>query len=209
MKFGLTIFPTDYSIAPAELGRAAEDAGFEALFFAEHTHIPTSRETPYSGGGELPKQYWHTLRPVRGARERRRRRRERLRLGTGICLIVERDPITTAKEVASLDHVSGGRFEFGVGAGWNHEEMRNHGTDPRRRFSVMRERVLADEGDLDAGRGRVPRRVRRLRPDLVVAEAGPEAASAGASSAGSARRCSTACSTTATSGCRTVSSRPS
>jgi probable F420-dependent oxidoreductase len=142
MKFGLTIFPTDYSIAPAELGRAAEDAGFEALFFAEHTHIPTSRETPYSAGGELPKQYWHTLDPF-VALASVAQATERLRLGTGICLIVERDPITTAKEGASLDHVSGGRFEFGVGAGWNHEEMRNHGTDPRRRFSVMRERVLA------------------------------------------------------------------
>jgi probable F420-dependent oxidoreductase len=142
MIFGLTIFPTDYAIAPAELGRAAEDAGFESLFFAEHTHIPASRETPRPGGGELPQQYWHTHDPF-VALSTVAQATERLRLGTGICLIVERDPITTAKAVASLDFLSGGRFEFGIGGGWNREEMRNHGTDPRRRFSIMRERVLA------------------------------------------------------------------
>ena len=142
MRFGLTIFPTDYAIAPAELGRAAEDAGFEALFFAEHTHIPANRDTPRPGGGELPRQYWHTHDPF-VALATVAQATERLRLGTGICLIVERDPIVTAKEVATLDRLSGGRVDFGVGAGWNHEEMRNHGTDPRRRFSIMRERVQA------------------------------------------------------------------
>jgi probable F420-dependent oxidoreductase len=142
MNFGLTFFPTDTSIAPAELGAAAEDAGFEALFFAEHTHIPVERETPYSGGGELPEKYKRTHDPF-VALATVAQATERLRLGTGICLVVERDPIVTAKEVASLDALSGGRFEFGVGGGWNREEMRNHGTDPRRRFSIMRERVLA------------------------------------------------------------------
>jgi probable F420-dependent oxidoreductase len=140
--FGLTIFPTDYAIAPAELGRAAEDAGFESLFFAEHTHIPAARETPRPGGGDLPDQYWHTHDPF-VALATVAQATERLRVGTGICLIVERDPITTAKAVASLDFLSGGRFEFGIGAGWNREEMRNHGTDPSRRFSIMRERVQA------------------------------------------------------------------
>jgi probable F420-dependent oxidoreductase len=142
MRFGLAIFPTDDAIAPAELGRAVEDAGFEALFFAEHTHIPASRETPRPGGGELPPQYWHTHDPF-VALATVAQVTERLRLGTGVCLVVERDPIVTAKAVASLDMLSGGRVEFGVGAGWNREEMRNHGTDPRRRFSIMRERVLA------------------------------------------------------------------
>ena len=142
MIFGLTIFPTDYAIAPAELGRAAEDAGFESLFFAEHTHIPAARETPRPGGGDLPDQYWHTHDPF-VALATVAQATERLRVGTGICLIVERDPITTAKAVASLDFLSGGRFEFGIGAGWNREEMRNHGTDPSRRFSIMRERVQA------------------------------------------------------------------
>jgi probable F420-dependent oxidoreductase len=140
--FGLTIFPTDYSITPAELGVAAEQAGFESLFFAEHTHIPASRDTPRPGGGELPQRYWHTHDPF-VALATVAAVTERLRLGTGVCLIIERDPITTAKEVASLDVLSGGRFEFGIGGGWNREEMRDHGTDPRRRFSIMRERVLA------------------------------------------------------------------
>ena len=142
MIFGLTIFPTDYAIAPAELGRAAEDAGFESLFFAEHTHIPASRDTARPGGGELPELYWHTHDPF-VALATVAQATERLRLGTGVCLVVERDPIVTAKEVATLDRLSGGRVDFGVGAGWNREEMSNHGTDPRRRFSIMRERVQA------------------------------------------------------------------
>jgi probable F420-dependent oxidoreductase len=142
MNFGLTFFPTDTSIAPAELGAAAEDAGLEALFFAEHTHIPASRDTPYAGGAELPEKYRRTHDPF-VALASVAQATETLRLGTGICLVVERDPIVTAKAVASLDVLSGGRFEFGVGGGWNREEMRNHGTDPRRRFSIMRERVLA------------------------------------------------------------------
>jgi probable F420-dependent oxidoreductase len=142
MIFGLTIFPTDYAIAPADLGRAAEDAGFESLFFAEHTHIPAARDSPNPRGGDLPEQYWHTHDPF-VALATVAQATERLRLGTGICLIVERDPIVTAKAVASLDQLSGGRFEFGIGAGWNREEMRNHGTDPKRRFSIMRERVQA------------------------------------------------------------------
>jgi probable F420-dependent oxidoreductase len=140
--FGLTIFPTDYAIAPDELGRAAEDGGFESLFFAEHTHIPASRDTPRPGGGQLPERYWHTHDPF-VALTAVAMVTERLRIGTGVCLVIERDPITTAKAVASLDVISGGRFEFGVGGGWNREEMRDHGTDPRRRFSIMRERVLA------------------------------------------------------------------
>jgi probable F420-dependent oxidoreductase len=142
VDFGLTIFPTDYAIGPAELARAAEEAGFAALLFAEHTHIPVSRDTPPPAGGELPRRYWHTLDPF-VALTAAAAATQRLRIGTGICLVVERDPIVTAKEVASIDFVSGGRFEFGVGAGWNREEMRNHGTDPDRRFSLMRERIEA------------------------------------------------------------------
>jgi probable F420-dependent oxidoreductase len=142
MRFGLMNFPVDDGIEPAELGRAAEDAGFEALLFAEHTHIPASRETPDPRGGDLPRKYWHTHDPF-VALATVAQATSTLRIGTGICLIVERDPITTAKAVASLDQLSGGRFEFGVGGGWNREEMRNHGTDPRRRFAIMRERVLA------------------------------------------------------------------
>jgi probable F420-dependent oxidoreductase len=142
MELGLAILLTDYSMPPARLARLAEERGFESLFLAEHTHIPVSRETPYSGGGELPREYSHTLDPF-VALTAAASVTERLKVGTGICLVVERDPIATAKEVATLDHVSGGRFLFGVGAGWNREEMRNHGTDPRRRFSIMRERIEA------------------------------------------------------------------
>ncbi len=140
--FGLQIFPTDYSIQPVEFARAAEERGFESLFFPEHTHIPTSRKTPYPGMGDLPKEYWHAHDPF-VALAAAAAVTSRIKLATGICLIIERDPITTAKEVASLDMISGGRFIFGVGAGWNVEEMENHGTAPSSRWKLMRDRVLA------------------------------------------------------------------
>src|SRR5215210_8306551 len=142
MKFGIAVFPTDSAADPVTIARLVEERGFESLFFPEHTHIPVSRRTPYPGGGELPPEYSHTLDPF-VALTAAAMATERLLVATGICLVVERDPITTAKEVASLDQVSGGRFLFGVGAGWNEEEMENHGTDPRRRFGLMRERVEA------------------------------------------------------------------
>lgn len=142
MKFGVGYFPTDEGVDPATLARMLEQRGFESLFFTDHTHIPAGRETPYPAGGELPREYSRTYDPfialaVAAAAT------ERLMIGTGICLVVERDPIVTAKQVASVDRLSGGRMLFGVGAGWNLEEMRNHGTDPGRRFGVMRERVEA------------------------------------------------------------------
>jgi probable F420-dependent oxidoreductase len=142
MKFGIGFFPTAEAIGPGELGRLVEERGHESLFFAEHTHIPASRHSPYPAGGELPPKYARTYAPfvactaVAAATSR-------LRVGSGICLVIERDPITTAKEVASVDRLSGGRFEFGVGAGWNREEMENHGTDPRTRMALMAERVEA------------------------------------------------------------------
>jgi probable F420-dependent oxidoreductase len=142
VRFGLAFFATDYAARPDEVARMAEERGFESLFFPEHTHIPASRETPYPPGGELPRQYWHTFDPF-AACMAAAAATERLRIGTGVCLMVERDPITTAKEVASVDVLSGGRFIFGVGAGWNREEMRNHGTDPGRRFGILRERMEA------------------------------------------------------------------
>ena len=135
-------FPTQYSVQPAELARMVEDHGFESLFVAEHSHIPVSRDTPYPAGGELPREYSHTYDPF-VALTAAAAVTERLVLATGICLVVERDPILCAKEVATLDRISNGRFLFGVGAGWNREEMENHGTDPGTRFSLMRERVEA------------------------------------------------------------------
>lgn len=142
MKFGLAIFATDYAPEPGEIARMAEERGFESLVFPEHTHIPVSRETPYPAGGDLPKKYWHTYDPF-AACMAAAAATEQLRVGTGLCLVIQRDPIITAKEVASVDRLSGGRFLFGVGAGWNLEEMRNHATDPSKRFGLMRERVEA------------------------------------------------------------------
>jgi probable F420-dependent oxidoreductase len=142
VKFGVSIFPTDYAIAMDEFAREAEQSGFESLWVAEHSHIPTSRLSHWPGGDQLPKQYWHTMDPfvaltVAAAASKT------IRLGTGICLVIQRDPIHTAKEVASLDHVSTGRFDFGVGGGWNAEEMADHGTDFSRRWKVLREKVEA------------------------------------------------------------------
>jgi probable F420-dependent oxidoreductase len=142
MHIGVFIFLTEYTIQPDDLGRALEERGFESLFVPEHTHIPTSRRTPFPGATELPKEYMHTLDPFVALTAVSAATR-RLRVGTGICLVIQHDPIVTAKEVATLDLVSGGRFEFGVGAGWNADEMENHGTAYSTRFQVMRERVLA------------------------------------------------------------------
>lgn len=142
VNFGVLVFPTHYSISPAELAKAAEDRGFESLFFTEHTHIPANRATPWPGGGALPKHYWHTHDPFVGLATAAQVTR-RIRLGTGIALVTERDPIVMAKQVASLDHLSGGRVILGVGAGWNAEEMANHGVDYQHRWKVLRERVLA------------------------------------------------------------------
>jgi probable F420-dependent oxidoreductase len=142
MDFGVGYFPTHDGIGPGPLARMVEERGQEALFFAEHTHIPASRETPFPSGAPLPQKYWHCY-DLFVALTAAAAATTRLRVGSGICLIIERDPIITAKEVASIDHLSGGRLEFGIGAGWNREEMRNHGTDPRTRMALMRERVEA------------------------------------------------------------------
>ncbi len=142
MHYGVSIFPTEYSISMPDLARAAEERGFESLWVSEHSHIPVSRRTPWPGGAELPKMYCDTLDPF-VALAAAASVTSRIKLGTGICLVVERDPIHTAKQVASIDRVSGGRFLFGIGGGWNEEEMENHGTQPERRFKLLRERVEA------------------------------------------------------------------
>ena len=141
-KFGVSIFPTDYSIQPVEIAKEAEARGFQSLFFPEHTHIPANRKTPFPGGGELPKQYWHSHDPFVALGACAAVTKE-IRLGTGICLIIERDPITTAKEIASLDMISNGRAIVGIGAGWNREEMENHGADYKNRWDVVKEKVEA------------------------------------------------------------------
>jgi probable F420-dependent oxidoreductase len=185
MKFGIAVFPTEDVQDPPELARMAEERGFESLFFPDHTHIPASRATPYLGGGELPPEYSRLYDPF-VALAAAAVATERLLIGTGICLIIERDPITTAKEVASLDTLSGGRFLFGVGAGWNVEEMANHGTDASRRFGLMRERVEAmkaiwteDEASYSGTRvsfERIwswPKPVQRPHPPVLVGGNGP------------------------------------
>ena len=142
MKFGVAIFPTEYAISMTELAPAAETLGFESLWVAEHSHIPASRLSAWPGGAELPKQYSHTLDPF-VALTAAALASKTLLVATGICLVVQRDPIHTAKQVASLDHISNGRFLFGIGAGWNREEMADHGTEFSSRFKLMRERVEA------------------------------------------------------------------
>jgi len=142
MRIGAFYFPVDYGINIAELARTLEDRGFASLYVPEHTHIPTSRKTPFGGGGELPKRYSHTHDPF-VALSFAAAATTKLLLGTGICLIPERDPIVTAKCVASLDQLSQGRFVFGIGGGWNVEEMENHGAQYKTRFKLMRERILA------------------------------------------------------------------
>ena len=142
MKYGVTIFPTDSSISPVELARAAEQRGFESIWFPEHSHIPAKRESPWPGGPELPKMYYDVYEPF-VALAAAAAVTTTLKLATGICLVVQRDPIQLAKNVATLDRVSNGRFLFGIGAGWNAEEMRNHGTDAKTRIALLRERVLA------------------------------------------------------------------
>jgi len=142
MNFGAAIFFTDYSMGPAELGRALEERGFESLWAPEHSHIPLSRRSAFPQGGDLPKKYYDVMDPF-VTLAAAAAATTRLRVGTGVCLVVQRDPIQTAKAVASLDQVSGGRVLFGIGAGWNAEEMLDHGTDFKSRFKVMRERVEA------------------------------------------------------------------
>jgi probable F420-dependent oxidoreductase len=142
MEFGASIFFTEYSISPAELAVALEERGFGSLWVAEHSHIPVPRRTPAPGGGELPKRYYDVMDPfvtlsVAAAVTRR------LKLGTGVCLVIQRDTIQTAKLVASLDQVSNGRFLFGIGGGWNAEEIENHGTVFATRFKKMREQIAA------------------------------------------------------------------
>lgn len=145
MKIGALIFATDYSIRTDELARALEDRGYESLFVPEHTHIPASRESAWPGGADLPLEYSHTHDPFISL-SFAAAATEKLMLGTGICLLPQRDTITTAKSVASLDHMSNGRFLFGIGGGWNKEEMAQHGVTYEKRFARMKEQVLAMKG---------------------------------------------------------------
>ena len=142
MEFGASIFFTDYSISPTELGTALEERGLDALFVAEHSHIPVPRRTPAPGGGELPKRFYDVMDPF-VTLSAAAAVAKRVKLGTGVCLVIQRDTIQTAKLVASIDQVSNGRFLFGIGGGWNAEEIENHATEFTSRFKKMREQIEA------------------------------------------------------------------
>jgi probable F420-dependent oxidoreductase len=142
LKFGVSMFFTDYSMGPGELGQALETRGFESVWAPEHSHIPVSRKTPFPGGGDLPKKYYDCMDPFVTLTAAAMATKT-LKVGTGVCLVQQRDPIQTAKLVASIDNVSGGRFLFGIGNGWNQDEMENHGTNFATRHKLARERVEA------------------------------------------------------------------
>ena len=142
MQFGASIFFTEYSMSPAELAVALEERGFDSLWVAEHSHIPLSRKTPFPGGGDLPKMYYDAMDPFITLTAAAAATKM-LKIGTGVCLVIQRDTIQTAKLVASLDQVSGGRFLFGIGGGWNQDEMEDHGAVYATRFKLMREQIEA------------------------------------------------------------------
>jgi probable F420-dependent oxidoreductase len=142
LDFGAAMFFTDYSMAPAELGQALEERSFESVWAPEHSHIPLSRKTPFPGGGEMPKKYYDAMDPF-VTLTAAAMATKKLKVGTGVCLVAQRDPIQTAKLVASIDQVSGGRFLFGIGNGWNQDEMEDHGTVFETRHKQARERVEA------------------------------------------------------------------
>jgi probable F420-dependent oxidoreductase len=185
MQIGIAMFVTDYSIHPGDLGVAIEERGFHSMWMPEHTHIPTSRKSPWGGGPELPQHYKDTLDPFL-ALTAAAMTTKRIKLATGICLIVERDPIHTAKEVATLDYLSKGRVILGVGGGWNAEEMGNHGTAYETRFELMRERIEAIKAiwtqDVAEYRGKFvdiepmwcnPKPVQKPHPPILVGGAFP------------------------------------
>ena len=178
LAFGASMFFTDYSMAPGALGQALEERGFESVWAPEHSHIPLSRKTPFPGGGDLPKKYYDAMDPFVTLTAAAMATKT-LKVGTGVCLVAQRDPIQTAKLVASIDQVSGGRFLFGIGNGWNQDEMEDHGTVFASRHKLARERVEAMKAIWTQTQGRVSRRVRQFRSDDDLAEARAEAASAG------------------------------
>jgi probable F420-dependent oxidoreductase len=190
MQFGVSIFPTDTSIRPDELAAKVEELGFDSLWFPEHSHIPTSRESPWggvAGADPLPEQYWHTL-DLYVALGYAAASTTTLKLGAGITLLAQRDPIWTAKEAATVDHLSGGRLLFGIGYGWNREEMEQHGTRYEERRALLREKVMVvkalwteEEASYSGQMMQLepswawPKPVQRPHPPIIMgADAGPK-----------------------------------
>jgi probable F420-dependent oxidoreductase len=185
---GITIFPTDYSIQPHDLAVEVEARGFDSLWLPEHSHIPTSRKSPWPGGAELPKHYYDSYDPFLSLAAAAAVTKK-IKLGTGICLVIERDPIHTAKEVSTVDRLSNGRFLFGIGGGWNAEEMANHGTAFETRFKLMRERIEAMKTIWGSSKAKFdsefvkfdemmqwPKPVQKPHPPIIVGGAFPHAA---------------------------------
>ena len=173
MHFGAFMFHTDYSMPIVPLAQACEARGFESLWAPEHSHIPLSRKSPFPGGGDVPKMYYDAMDPfviLTAAAAATKT----LKVGTGVCLVIQRDTIQTAKAAASLDQVSGGRFLFGIGGGWNQDEMEDHGTVFATRFKRMREQVEAMREIWTKSEARIPRRYHRFPADDGVAETGAE-----------------------------------
>ena len=177
MKIGVAMFFTDYSMTPQELAVEAEARGFDSVWSPEHSHIPLSRKSAFPSGGDLPKKYYDAMDPF-VALMAAAAVTKTIQVGTGVCLVAQRDPIQTAKLVASIDQLSNGRFLFGVGNGWNKDEMRNHGTVVRDPPQAGARADRGDEGDLDQVQARVSRRDGQLRSDDDLAQAGAEAAPA-------------------------------
>ena len=188
MEFGALMFFTDYAITAVDLARALEERGFESVWAPEHSHIPTSRKSPWPGGGELPKAYYDAMDPFVSLTAAAIAT-SKLKVGTGVCLVQQRDPIQTAKLVSSIDQVSNGRFLFGVGGGWNRDEMENHGTEFKTRFKLMRERIEAMQaiwtkskaeyhGDMVGFSEMMawPKPVQKPYPPILVGGAFPQAA---------------------------------
>jgi probable F420-dependent oxidoreductase len=185
MKIGAAMFFTDYSMMPGELARALEERGFDSVWAPEHSHIPLGRKTPFPGGGDLPKKYYDAMDPF-VTLTAAAAATTTLKVGTGVCLVNQRDPIQTAKAVASLDLLSGGRFLFGVGNGWNQDEMENHGTVFATRHKLVRERIEAMQAIWTRSRAEYhgemvnfdplmawPKPVQKPHPPIVVGGAFP------------------------------------
>jgi len=188
MEFGALMFFTDYAITAVDLARALEERGFESVWAPEHSHIPTSRKSPWPGGGELPKAYYDAMDPFVSLTAAAIAT-SKLKVGTGVCLVQQRDPIQTAKLVSSIDQVSNGRFLFGVGGGWNRDEMENHGTEFKTRFKLMRERIEAMQAIWTKSKAEYhgdmvdfsemmawPKPVQKPYPPILVGGAFPQAA---------------------------------
>ena len=188
MLFGAAIFFTEHSIGPIELARALEERGFESLWAPEHSHIPVSRKTAYPGGGDLPKEYYDVMDPF-VTLSAAAAVTKTLKVATGICLVQQRDAIQTAKLVSSIDHVSRGRFLFGIGAGWNRDEMENHGTIFETRFQRVRESIEAmkeiwtkDQAEYHGGIIKFdpifawPKPVQKPHPPIIVGGGWPQGA---------------------------------